>query len=216
MVAQIVRHQQCGQRLRKAGDMLGDVDQRDREIARGVQHRKRQRADQDHVAGGRRAVLPQPDRPGQQAERQNDRHDGVKNAELLKIEQAPPARLHLVFDRRVKAATLAKKSAEGADQWHVAHDVGHFAVNGRGLAGEIVVQRPARGREAKHDEDHDAATTARLAAMGRLTVKTRAIAANVATHGGNTFQTNMFSPVNTAFDVAVTRLVSVPGKRSAK
>ena len=26
----------------------------------------------------------------------------------------------------------------------------------------------------------------------------------------------MFSPVNTAFDVAVTRLVSVPGKRSAK
>ena len=40
MVAQIVRHQQCRQRLRKAGDMLGDVDQRDREIARGVQHRK--------------------------------------------------------------------------------------------------------------------------------------------------------------------------------
>ena len=52
--------------------------------------------------------------------------------------------------------------------------------------------------------------------MGRLTVDTKAIAATVATHGGSTFQTNMFSPVNTALDVAVMRLVSVPGSRSAK
>lgn len=33
---------------------------------------------------------------------------------------------------------------------------------------------------------------------------------------GNTFQTNMFSTVNTALDVAVMRLVSIPGIRSEK
>ena len=47
-------------------------------------------------------------------------------------------------------------------------------------------------------------------------MKTKAIAATVAAHGGSTFQTNMFSPVKTALEVAVTRLVSVPGMRSAK
>ena len=34
--------------------------------------------------------------------------------------------------------------------------------------------------------------------------------------GGSTFHTSMFSTVNTAFDVAVMRLVSVPGERLAK
>ena len=41
-------------------------------------------------------------------------------------------------------------------------------------------------------------------------------AATVAAHGGRTFQTNMFSAVNTALEVAVTRLVNVPGRRSEK
>jgi hypothetical protein len=60
------------------------------------------------------------------------------------------------------------------------------------------------------------ATRASPAAIGRLTVRTSAIAASVAAHGGSTFQTNIFSPVKIALDVAVTRLVSVPGSRSAK
>ena len=60
------------------------------------------------------------------------------------------------------------------------------------------------------------ATTPRPAAIGKLTVNTKAMAATVAAQGGSTFQMNMFSPVNTAFEVAVTRLVSVPGIRSAK
>ena len=54
------------------------------------------------------------------------------------------------------------------------------------------------------------------AAIGTLTVATRKIAATVATQGGSTFQTNMFSTVKTALDVAVMRLVSVPGRRSEK
>src|SRR5258708_34718824 len=60
------------------------------------------------------------------------------------------------------------------------------------------------------------ATTIRPADIGRLTVPISAIAEIVAMHGGSTFQTNMFSTVKTAFEVAVMRLVSIPGSRSEK
>jgi hypothetical protein len=42
------------------------------------------------------------------------------------------------------------------------------------------------------------------------------MAINVAMHGGKTFQTDMFCKVKTAFEVAVIRLVNVPGIRSMK
>jgi hypothetical protein len=35
-------------------------------------------------------------------------------------------------------------------------------------------------------------------------------------HGGSTFQTNILSTVKTALEVAVIRLVSIPGNRSEK
>jgi hypothetical protein len=54
-----------------------------------------------------------------------------------------------------------------------------------------------------------------VSAIGGLMVCTNAIAATVAAHGGSTFHMNMFSAVKNAFEVAVTRLVSVPGRRSA-
>ena len=60
------------------------------------------------------------------------------------------------------------------------------------------------------------ATTISPPAISGLTVPIRAIAATVAMHGGSTFQTNMFSTVKTALDVAVMRLVSIPGSRSEK
>ncbi|GJD98887.1 hypothetical protein GMJLKIPL_0800 [Methylobacterium isbiliense] len=49
-----------------------------------------------------------------------------------------------------------------------------------------------------------------------LTAPTYRIAPNAAAQGGITFQTNMFSAVKIAFEVAVMRLASVPGCRSAK
>ena len=49
-----------------------------------------------------------------------------------------------------------------------------------------------------------------------LTVPINRSAEMVAMHGGITFHIIMFSTVNTAFDVAVTRLVSMPGSRSVK
>ncbi len=60
------------------------------------------------------------------------------------------------------------------------------------------------------------AMTISPADIARLTVPISSMAETVAMHGGNTFQTNMFSTVNTAFDVAVMRLVSMPGRRSEK
>ena len=60
------------------------------------------------------------------------------------------------------------------------------------------------------------ASAINAAAMGRLTVATKPIAMTVAMQGGMTFQTDMFCSVNTALDVAVIRLVKVPGMRSAK
>ncbi len=54
------------------------------------------------------------------------------------------------------------------------------------------------------------------AAIGTLTVTTKAMAISVAMQGGMTFHIDMFCKVNTALDVAVMRLVNVPGMRSAK
>ena len=42
------------------------------------------------------------------------------------------------------------------------------------------------------------------------------MAESVATQGGNTLQTSMFSTVKAALEVAVMRAVRVPGKRSVK
>ncbi len=80
----------------------------------------------------------------------SDRHDGMKDAQLLQIEQAPPPRVHFAIDRRLEAAVLAKNAAERPHQRHIADDVDHLAVDGRGLVGEVVMQRPAGRGEAKH------------------------------------------------------------------
>jgi hypothetical protein len=60
------------------------------------------------------------------------------------------------------------------------------------------------------------AVAASTPAMGRLTLNIRVMAERVATQGGRTFETSMFSTVKAAFEVAVMRLVSVPGSRSVK
>ncbi len=56
MVAQIVRHQKRRDGLGKPRDVLGDVDQRHREVARRAQHRERERAGEHDVAGRRLAL----------------------------------------------------------------------------------------------------------------------------------------------------------------
>ena len=106
VVAQLVRLQQGRDRLGQPGDMLGDVDQRDREIARRVQDGKAERADQHDVAGGGAAALPQRDRPGQQRDGQHDGDRGMDQPQLLEIAQAAPPRGQLAVDGRVEAVML--------------------------------------------------------------------------------------------------------------
>ena len=85
-----------------------------------------------------------------------------------------------------------------------------------GLVGEIVVQGLAGGGQTEHRDHHGAGDDDQPADIGRLTLPNKVLSVMVAIQGGNTFQTNMFSTVKTALDVAVMRLVSIPGNRSEK
>ena len=69
VIAQFMRLQQRRDRFRHPRDMLGDVDQRDGEIARRIQDGKAERADQHDVAGGGAALLPELDAPRRAARR---------------------------------------------------------------------------------------------------------------------------------------------------
>ena len=107
------------------------------------------------------------------------------------------------------------KTAKRPHQRHVVDDIDHLAIDGRGLVGEIVMQRLTAAAKLKHRNHHCACDYDNPAAIGRLTVPIGAIA-DVAMHGGSTFQTNILSTVKTALEVAVIRLVSIPGNRSEK
>ena len=77
-------------------------------------------------------------------------------------------------------------------------------------------RRPAAGQA----EDQRAQATqrpqpARQPSIG-FTEPMRTIEQTTATHGGRTFHDPVFSVVNTALAVAVMRLASAPGRRSAK
>ena len=60
------------------------------------------------------------------------------------------------------------------------------------------------------------ATTANASAITGLTVPISTIATPTARQGGRVFQAMLFSVWNTALEVAVMRLASVPGRRSEK
>ena len=117
---------------------------------------KAERADQHDVAGGGAAALPQHDGPGQQRDRQHDRDAGVQQPQLFQIAQAASARRQFPPHRGVEAVMLIAQPAERPHQRHVVDDVDHFAVDGGGLVGEIVMQRLAGRGEAEHRHHHEA------------------------------------------------------------
>jgi hypothetical protein len=51
---------------------------------------------------------------------------------------------------------LKAEPAKRAHQRHVVDDIDHLAIDGRGLVGELVMQRLAGGRQMKHRNHHDA------------------------------------------------------------
>ena len=156
VVVQFVRHQQRDQRFRQAGHVLGHVDQRDGEIARRMQHGHAERADQHDLARRRAAGLPQRDRPGEQTDRQNDGGNGVRQAELLQIGQAAPARLHLPLHAVIEARMLALQSAKRPDERHIADGVDHLAVDRGGFVRELMMVRRTGGGELEHPDDENA------------------------------------------------------------
>ncbi len=135
--------------------MLGDIDEGDRQIARCVQNRQAERADQHDIAGGGTAALPECDGPYQQRNGQHDRDNGMGDPELLEITKTSSARTQLATDSRVETVKLVIDSAESPDQRHVVDDIDHFAIDRRRLVGEIVVQGLARRRHSEHRGDHD-------------------------------------------------------------
>ena len=136
--------------------MLGDVDQCDRKVAGRMQDGKAERADQHHVAGRGVAGLPERDRPVEQCDRQHERDRRMAEAKLFQIAQASPTRGQFAVDGGVEAVVLVVEPAECPHQRHVVDDIDHFAVDGGGLVGEIVVQRLARGGDVEHGDDDGA------------------------------------------------------------
>ncbi len=134
-----MRLQQRCDRLREPGRVLGDIDKGYRKIAGRVQDGEAERADQHHVAGRGLAALPQRDRPVQQGDRQRQRDHGMGEPKLFQIAQAAAPRGQFAVDGVVEAVVLMVEPAERPHQRHVVDDVDHFAVDGGGLVGVVVM-----------------------------------------------------------------------------
>ena len=149
-VRQFVLGQQRADRLLQPRDVLRQIDQRHREVARAVQDAERERGDQHEVADRRLALLPQQDAPADHAGDQRRGDHGMDQPQPLQVDQAGAARAHLDADRGADAPLLAERGAERAHHAHVADHVDQFAVHRRRLAGEAAMQRRAAAREIEH------------------------------------------------------------------
>jgi hypothetical protein len=141
----------------------------------------------------------------------------VGEPQLLEITQASATRRQFPIDGRVEAVVLEVKAAKRPHQRHVVDDIDHLAIDGRGLVGEIVMQGLTRGPPG---ETSQSPLRLRRRSIPRPSAGSRCRSTQsprrVAMHGGSTFQTNIFSMVKTALEVAVIRQVSIPGNRSEK
>ena len=148
-IRQFVLGQQRADRLLQPGDVLGQIDQRHRQIARAVQDAERQRGDQHQVADRRLALLPQQDAPADHAGDQRRGDHGMDQPQPLQIDQAGAARAHLDADRGADAPLLAEHRAERAHHAHVADHVDQLAIDRRRLGWrscDAAACRGARGR----------------------------------------------------------------------
>ncbi len=124
-----MRLEQRLHRFCQTRDVLRDIDERDGEVARAVENRETQRADQHDMAGGSPSLRPQPQRPAEQPSRQNRSHDRVEQPQFLEIQQALLTRDHFGLDRRAEALLLAKRHTERTHERHVADHIDQFAID---------------------------------------------------------------------------------------
>ena len=92
----------------------------------------------------------------EQRDGQNDGDRGVGDPQLFEITQAAAARRQFAVDRGVEPVVLVAEAAKRPHQRHVVDDIDHFAVDGGGLVGKIVMQRLAHGGQMKHRNHHRA------------------------------------------------------------
>ena len=116
----------------------------------------------------------------------------MEQAQFFQIQETAPARRRFPVDGGVEPAMLATDPTKRPDQGHVADDIHHFPIDRRRSVGEFVMQRPAGGGEVDMANTKIPASAVSAAAMGTLTVTTKAMAISVAMHGDRTFQTDMF------------------------
>ena len=140
----------------------------------------------------------------------------MQQSQPLQIEQAPLSRDYFATNGPVEAAMLAVDPAKRQDDGHVADHVDHLAVNRRGPMRILMMQGLAAGSDAEHGDDNHARDQAQRRRHRQTDGDEQNDSREVATQGGNTLQTSMFSTVKAALEVAVMRLVKVPGKRSVK
>jgi hypothetical protein len=152
-VGQLVVGQQRADRFLEPREMLGQIDQCDGEIARAVQDAEGQRGDQHDVADRRLTVLPQHQRPADDAGGQDRGQHRVDQPQPLHVQKARAARCHLAAQRAGEPLLLAQGGAERPHHAEIADHVDQFAVNRGGLAGEVAMQR---GAVARHVVDEHA------------------------------------------------------------
>src|SRR5579871_5118500 len=132
--------------------MLRRIDERHRKVARCMQNAEAQGTDENDIAGGRKAALPQMERPGEQHRCEDRSHSRMEEAQLLEIEKAAAARRHLAANRAIETAMLAAEPAEGAHQRQIRDDIDHLAVDRRRPVRKIEMKRRACGGKAEENE----------------------------------------------------------------
>ena len=113
--------------------MLGQIDQRHREVARAVQDADGQRGDQHQIADRRLAVLPQQQTPRDDTSDQRRGDHRMDQPQPFQIDQAGAARSHLEADRAGDTLLLAEHRTERAHHRHVADHIDQLTIDRGGL-----------------------------------------------------------------------------------
>jgi hypothetical protein len=178
-----VRREEGGDGLLQAGDLLGEVDEGDGEVAGAVQDGEAEGADQHHVAGGGLAALPHDDAPGEQAGGDEGGHDGVEQAEFFQVEQAVAAGAHLPSSRSSTRPRSRKVAPKARDDMHIGDDVDQLAVDAGAWVAKVRWIGVPRSASQKTTPAMARLTPAREAAITGFTEPIRKMATQTASTG---------------------------------
>jgi hypothetical protein len=92
--------------------MLGHVDERNSEIARGVEYGKTEGANEDDLARCHEPLLPQQNRPTQEADGEQHSDRRVQQPKPFEVEQASLPGNHFTTDGSIEAPVFAVDPAK--------------------------------------------------------------------------------------------------------